>query len=356
MTIAVARLLELDLLHGSSGKHPHPGSARISLGAGMSLVLAVYALKGTVMDVMPRSLDVLDLRPTLRGVMETEGSAQVFGGSEGFFEGFVGRSSAFFERSNNGSHDGDFLWYDSFMGSQTIGLLIIIDLLQFIGSYPEVLARDDLPTAATLPLLNVRGSGGHIPLPDGDSSADSSLGGIRDIAEEGEGTGVLLSVPRSMDQFGLGQPWSSWLRNNVDVLIEDICHGEWVGYYTLSVGQPLPDEINGLGNVAPPLRNIHFETERDKKDTDKMIIGADQCIDGTGSFSLTGTLYRSAGLVHLVKRYPEHGTKEWHVKGTLTPLGIAGYWGKDLGTPFGWVWMYKKEWVPSSKGDHIPGT
>ena len=221
-------------------------------------------------------------------------------------------------------------WRQSFEGSQTTGLLIIACLPWMLQSDMTVLRRDDLPYPPALPLLNVIGRGGRIPLPDGVRSSPPEPP-LVDVPPDT----TTMRNARSISTFGLAPSWSNWLRNNVDVLIDDLSRGEWVGYYTNSFSRE--------GGVDAPLRNIHFVTQPNPYYPDETVLTAEGCLDGVGRFRLQGTVFRPTGRVSLLKIYD--GAHSWSNEGTLTPLGIAGCWGMNPQRPLGWLWMYKKEWA-----------
>ncbi len=218
----------------------------------------------------------------------------------------------------------------SFEGSQAAALLILACLPWILRSDVSVIRRDDLPYPPALPLLNVVGRGGRIPLPD-----------AAPVPSSPPTSEHLPTAARSLSSFSLAPSWPGWLRNNVDVLIDDLSRGEWVGYYTNLFGRE--------SDVDPPLRNIHFVTQPNPDDPNEVRLTAEDAIDGIGRFRLQGTIFRPSGKVSLIKIY--HGAHSWCNEGTLTPLGIAGYWGSHPRRPSGWLWMYKKEWAKNS----VPG-
>jgi hypothetical protein len=284
LTGVAARLLDTEFWREWE---PHPPS-RISLAAQLSFCLATGVLGNRMLNNMP----LLSHRVASLSIPDTP-------------ESYV-------------SHE----LRQSFEGNQAAALLTLSCLPWILRSDVSVLRRDDLPHPPALPFLNVVGRGGRIPLPDG-ALRPSSL-------SEGVSTAT-----RSVSQFGLAPSWSDWLRNNVDVLIDDLSRGEWVGYYTNLFGRET--------EVDPPLRNIHFVTEPSPDDPDEVRLTAEGGLDGVGRFRLQGTVFRPTGRVSLVKIYD--GAHSWSNEGTLTPLGIAGYWGSHPRRPSGWLWMYKKEWT-----------
>lgn len=207
-------------------------------------------------------------------------------------------------------------WRDSLEGCQAAALLVITCTCWVLLSDHSVRVRDDLPYPPALPLLNVHGKGGQIPIPDGAPTPNG------------------MSAARSLAAFALAPSWSDWLRNHIDALIDDLAQGEWVGYYTSSFGR---------SSVDAPLRNIHFGTQRVPEDPDEVRLTADSCFDGVGRFRLEGTVFRRTGKVSLLKIY--EGAHSWCNECWLTPLGIAGYWGSTPASSFGLVWMYKREWT-----------
>lgn len=231
--------------------------------------------------------------------------------------------------------------FQDFYGSQMIGLLSVVCTTWMLRKDARVLSRRDFPYPPAVPLLNVLRQGASIPLPDGQPSYQRFL--TKGIAFEeavSMATNSSSSTP-SLDNFGFAPSWGRWLRTNVDVLIEDLAQGEWVGYYTHRIAHADIDDVD------PPLRNIHFTSNPDPADSDKVLLRAEDGVDSVGSFTLSGNLSRSTGMVHLVKQYFGEQTHSWRQKGTLTPLGIAGHWySADIpDDPLGFIWMYKKEWT-----------
>jgi hypothetical protein len=223
-----------------------------------------------------------------------------------------------------------------FLSSQATGFLAAACMPWLLGSDPAVHHRGDLPYLPALPLLSANGQGnpgnfGPIPLPDGAQSGSSNN---RDPSvQEASNMTPLVS---SMCSFTVAPSWQSWLRATVDALIDGIGQAEWIGYYT--------NAVNNDREVDGPLRNIHFSTLPDPDDGSRLLLTANDCIDGVGSFRLKGDLSRETGRVRLTKEY--YIGHSWYNQGWLTPLGIAGYWGSGLGrAAYGFIWMYKKEWV-----------
>lgn len=221
---------------------------------------------------------------------------------------------------------------DSFGGQQTFSLLITVCMRWMIYSDPSVRSRNDLPHPAALPFLNVVGKGDHFPLPDGESRA------VDPMAENGEMDTVRRLASLTMKPFSLAPSWPRWLRNNIDVLIDDMGSGEWMGYNTQSLG---------LREVDEPLHNIHFSVEQNPKDDDELLLSAKDCTYTWGSFALRGVVHLPSGRVRLAR---DPAGDLWHIDGVMTPLGIAGTWGAGFRVRLGYVWMYKKEWTGRAVG------
>lgn len=211
-----------------------------------------------------------------------------------------------------------------FRGCQIIGLLSAACVVWTVRSSILVTLRNSLPDPSKLPFLNVLGRGDHVPLPDGNPDYSSIYLGSTHPSD-------------ALDCFGFRTGWSLWLRNNVDALVADMARGEWVGYYTNSIG-------TDYSNVDAMLVNIFFTTTADAENTDVVHLETGLGADGVGTFSLAGTLSRSTGAVRLTKQYFGTETHSWDLNLALTPLGLAGCWGTG-GSAMGYSWMYKREWA-----------
>jgi hypothetical protein len=211
-------------------------------------------------------------------------------------------------------------WSITLAGGQVLGLLTVACFTHLLRSSDDIQMRADLPQPRALTFSNVVGRGGRLPLPD----EDTGVGALR-----GSGPGAALRA------FGAAPSWSPWVRNIMDVMIEDLSKGEWVGYY--SYGTEMCQRFDA------PLRRIYFTTWQDPHDRDMVLLRAEDCVDGVGQFQLEGMLSRTAGWVNLEKVY-DTGVR-WHNAGWLTPLGIVGYWGAQPGWGRGFVWMFKREWA-----------
>ncbi|KAK0648125.1 hypothetical protein B0T16DRAFT_112819 [Cercophora newfieldiana] len=216
----------------------------------------------------------------------------------------------------------------SFTGTQAIGLFTLGCMPWLLRSDPGVLIRDDLPRPEKLPLLQ---SNGDIPLPDTMPPCQG-------------GTSVFSEVTRAsnlkfLDVLGLQSSWSRWLRSNIDSLLDTIVDGEWMGYVTTSQGRN--------GDVPPPAKGIRFTTLPHPHDPQRLLLAAEDGVDGRGPFCLNGYLERSMGRVRLTKRWVESNAPAHVLVGTMTPLGIVGCWAYHGagGIPMGFMWMYKKEWT-----------
>ncbi|KAK4450420.1 hypothetical protein QBC34DRAFT_437262 [Podospora aff. communis PSN243] len=215
----------------------------------------------------------------------------------------------------------------SFQGRQAVALLTLCCLPWILRSDPGLSIRNDLPHPADLPLLQ---PSGDIPLPDNlpEGSTDANT-----LAKSKFGCRT-----SHMGMFMCAPSWVNWLRSNVDGLIEDITDGEWMAYVSTSQGRN--------GEVPPPSRGIQF-TRKSPKDKSLVLLEAHGAVDGRGEFLLDGHVEPLTGRVELLKRWTGSAWPPHAFVGTVTPLGIAGYWsyGSAQGVPRGFMWMYKKEWV-----------
>ncbi|KAK3900093.1 hypothetical protein C8A05DRAFT_17570 [Staphylotrichum tortipilum] len=213
----------------------------------------------------------------------------------------------------------------SFEGAQTAALLQIAFLPWLLRADVAVLRRGDFPRPSALPFFR-RGDSIPIPLPDGIPSQP-----IRSTRGDDP-----PDPTRFLSSFACAPSWSAWLRATVDTLIDDLPRGEWVGYTTNSFARE--------SEVAAPMRGVRFSVRPpvDNEDPDEIRISGEDGIDGQGAFRLEGTVFRLTGRVTMMKIYGGHA---WCVEATLTPLGIAGTWGASARQPFGFVWMYRREWA-----------
>lgn len=252
---------------------------------------------------------------------------------------------------------------DSLEGAQAAALLLASVLPWLLHADVAVRHRDDLPHPANLPLLlGTDGGALPLPLPDGNPRshpASSSSGGDADGDADGntdsntgssdprpsvllDDTGNPIPTTRGLSAFATAPSWSAWLRGTVDALLDDLANGEWVGYYTLSFTRE--------SQVDAPLRGMRFTVHNHHRpgsgegnDPDEVRVTADGGVDGVGPFRLEGTVDRLTGRVRLMKMY--EGAHAWCNEGTLTPVGIVGCWGPTAQRPFGFIWMYKREWA-----------
>lgn len=215
----------------------------------------------------------------------------------------------------------------SFIGTQSISLVTLGCLPWILRSDPGVQIRDDLPRPEELPLLR---HGGNLPLPD------------YAVTPEDTTTAVFSTFTRDsqrMDAFSSTSSWSRWLRSNVDALIDDIVDGEWMGYVTTSQGRN--------GDVPQPAKGIRFSSLPEPNNPDRLLLAAENGVDGRGAFRLDGYVERSRGRVQLTKRWVNTNIPAHVLIGAVTPLGIAGCWAyhSASGIPMGFTWLYKKEWT-----------
>lgn len=230
-------------------------------------------------------------------------------------------------------HDQDFL------DSQATGFLASACMPWLLNSQHGVSRKVDIPYLPALPFLRAAyatGSKGQVPaiplpkcLPNGEEREMS-----RDEPPT-EGPGSLSALVTSMAAFNHAPSWQSWLRCTVNTIIDEIDRGEWIGYYTYG--------MSNASYVDPPLRNIHFSTAQYPEDDTKLLLTAEECVDGIAMFRLHGYLSRVTGYIALSKDY--YGGHQWENTGWLTPLGITGFWGGAPGECLGFIWMYKKEWT-----------
>ena len=115
----------------------------------------------------------------------------------------------------------------------------------------------------------------------------------------------------------------------------------------------LDDDWNGLYcyngrsrlsacSIDPPMRSIKFQTESDSRNhNDERIRFSASGNDAIGDFALIGYLYPLTCFVRMTKAY--WGGHAWDYVGFMTPLGIAGCWGRD--SPMGCFWLWKASWV-----------
>lgn len=232
--------------------------------------------------------------------------------------------------------------FDYFERSQMMGLLSVFYAVSLFRESRTIVIRRDLPSPRAIPLLSALGNGQDLPLPDGElpypcfiSGGTDTLGALASATEP-------TAVTSLLDKFRFAPSWDRWLRQHIDLQIDELARGEWVGYYDDS-DEDLPDEDFPL---ARAFHGIRFATRVDPGDSDIVFLrvehGTDR--DHDCSFTLDGHLERSTGTVGLTQKY--FGSQTWRreLLGTLTPLGIAGFFLDYDRTdcPF---WFYKKEWV-----------
>ncbi|KAF1998531.1 hypothetical protein P154DRAFT_577875 [Amniculicola lignicola CBS 123094] len=129
----------------------------------------------------------------------------------------------------------------------------------------------------------------------------------------------------------------------------DFLEGDWVGFYT--------DNRNDNTRLIEAMTDINLCTRDQTEDELDLWPRATSVIDKTstgrdsiGTFTLSGTVTPD-GRVYMVKRYTQGW--EWHWRGSLTPFGIVGIWGRDefmlrersaWFSVGGYFWIWKKEW------------
>ncbi|KAF3171477.1 hypothetical protein TWF788_009698 [Orbilia oligospora] len=68
-----------------------------------------------------------------------------------------------------------------------------------------------------------------------------------------------------------------------------------------------------------------------------------------GGVYLRGRIFPASGRVTLEITYPSGGTL--YRVAFMTPFGIFGRWGDDLGHRDGYLWLWKEAWCDDSRAD-----
>lgn len=202
-----------------------------------------------------------------------------------------------------------------------MGLLSVFDSVSLLRESRTVVIYRDLPSPRAIPLLSAFGNGQDLRLPNGELLYPCFMSGDIDMPEALPVAREPTAVGSLLEKFRFAPSWDHWLRHRIDLQIDDLARGEWVGYYN-DFDEGLQDEDFPK---ARALHNIHFTTQVDPDSSDRVLLRAEHGTDRDRvcSFTLDGYLVRSTG---------------------LTPLGIAGLLSDEDQTdsPF---WLYKNEWV-----------
>ncbi|KAH8882967.1 hypothetical protein GQ53DRAFT_753266 [Thozetella sp. PMI_491] len=113
--------------------------------------------------------------------------------------------------------------------------------------------------------------------------------------------------------------------------------GEWYGYFTSGTSR---------SDLGSPMSNIRFVFDENLSVMDNLKFRAANCVDEHGTFALEGRVWadatRECGQIFF--RQQRQGTTSFQYFGTMTPLGISGYWG-GRSTSIGMFWLWKREWT-----------
>ncbi|PKS12749.1 hypothetical protein jhhlp_000959 [Lomentospora prolificans] len=138
--------------------------------------------------------------------------------------------------------------------------------------------------------------------------------------------------------FSLAPSWRSWNEACVAQFVQDITEGSWRG---VTINCNTITYMMGL-----QLEDVRFIITPDAA-ADNLTLEGNGFTDTEGPVKLAGTINKKTGGFEL-SRQPRGASGSVHrLRGTMTPLGLVGYWGESEQAFNGLAWMYKQDWVAS---------